>query len=260
MAALVVVSTPDWKGDSNSMKGEYYQLVTSLVCSLGLHMVIAGSQTGASFNDTSGNSSQKFLNISLSPVAEKRVAQMRVTVNKVAANKMVDVVKPITTLSNLGPKNNLLSDKTAPSVTASKKTDIPQQTKYSPLKSPPEQATIGSSSEDNDQTKPVKDNRQGMTPSPFSPPPAGFGVWLVNYPRRSRELGEEGTVKIEVTSLKDSNNALIKIISSSGYMRLDNAALSAVASFSNLPQSSSARILNFVFKLENSKVAINPGE
>ncbi len=60
-----------------------------------------------------------------------------------------------------------------------------------------------------------------------SPAILGTSIGLkINYPRLSRQLGEQGQVLIEIR--KYGNNLDPKISRSSGYPRLDNAALLAI--------------------------------
>ncbi|RXZ43590.1 energy transducer TonB [Crenobacter cavernae] len=60
-----------------------------------------------------------------------------------------------------------------------------------------------------------------------NPPPA--------YPERSRELGEEGRVEVRVRVTVDGRPAEVQLARSSGYKRLDDAALKAVAHWRFVP-------------------------
>ena len=59
-------------------------------------------------------------------------------------------------------------------------------------------------------------------------PASAVGLTKPVYPRFSRIHGEEGTVVLSVEVLADGNPGKIEIVSSSGYRRLDRAALKAI--------------------------------
>jgi TonB family protein len=59
-------------------------------------------------------------------------------------------------------------------------------------------------------------------------PASAVGLSKPAYPRFSRIYGEEGTVVLSVEVLADGNPGKIEIVSSSGYRRLDRAAVKAV--------------------------------
>lgn len=70
--------------------------------------------------------------------------------------------------------------------------------------------------------------------------PASFESQQINniqphYPRRARELGFEGMVVVQVKVSKLGKTAGMKILSSSGYSLLDNAALDALSEWSFMP-------------------------
>ena len=76
------------------------------------------------------------------------------------------------------------------------------------------------------------------------------------YPRRSRELGEEGTVVLLVEVFADRRPVEIKIISSSGYPRLDKAAVKAIESAVLALPSGKAFLhkkISFNFRLEEQE-------
>ena len=55
------------------------------------------------------------------------------------------------------------------------------------------------------------------------------------YPRRSRMLEEEGTVKLQVHVSEEGNALGVQLFKSSGFSRLDDAALNAVKSWRFVP-------------------------
>jgi protein TonB len=55
------------------------------------------------------------------------------------------------------------------------------------------------------------------------------------YPRRSRRLREQGTVLLEMLVLADGRVTELRVNTSSGFERLDQAALDAVQSWRFLP-------------------------
>lgn len=70
------------------------------------------------------------------------------------------------------------------------------------------------------------------------------------YPRRSRESGEEGTVVLRVSAV--SGRRSIEIIKSSGYRRLDKAAATAVEEgFAGWKAASFSRTVHVKFKLKD---------
>jgi protein TonB len=76
------------------------------------------------------------------------------------------------------------------------------------------------------------------------------------YPSESREKGEEGRVVVSFTVRADGTLADIKVVESSGYARLDEAAMEAVRKSAFTPATrfgapvESTRKIAFVFKLE----------
>lgn len=81
-----------------------------------------------------------------------------------------------------------------------------------------------------------------------------IGVRAV-YPRISRELGEEGTVLVEIHLSAKGEYEFRLVPPSSGHERLDQAALSAVAAslengvLKNFLENKKAAILTFIFRL-----------
>ncbi len=78
------------------------------------------------------------------------------------------------------------------------------------------------------------------------------------YPFRSRRLGEEGQVTVEVEVLADGRAGSLEILSSSGYARLDEAALQALQSAQFEPAQRGGRPVRtraewtIVFQLEST--------
>lgn len=75
------------------------------------------------------------------------------------------------------------------------------------------------------------------------------------YPRESRRRGEEGTVLLEVEVRPDGRVGMIKILQSSGYPRLDQAAVEALRKAQYVQKSGDGKggrlILACIFRLEN---------
>lgn len=75
------------------------------------------------------------------------------------------------------------------------------------------------------------------------------------YPRASRALGEEGTVLIQARISPEGGVSDVQLVKSSGYRRLDEAALeaarAATASFAVHPQTPIEKELSVVFRLSD---------
>lgn len=71
-----------------------------------------------------------------------------------------------------------------------------------------------------------------------------YNVW--KYPSESAMKGEQGTVRIKFTILKDGTITNINVVSSSGYSQLDRAAVDALKNMGKvpLPDSFGVNILN----------------
>jgi len=84
-----------------------------------------------------------------------------------------------------------------------------------------------------------------------------IGLTKPDYPRMSHERGEEGQVRIQVQVLASGQLGELDVMTSSGFTRLDNAALQAVkeARFSpalkNGKAVDSKRIFTFLFRIPN---------
>lgn len=77
-----------------------------------------------------------------------------------------------------------------------------------------------------------------MTPAPITPPrtdAAHLNNPAPQYPALSRRLGEQGRVMLDVYILTDGSVGEIKLNRSSGFPRLDNAALQAVKTWKYVP-------------------------
>jgi len=85
---------------------------------------------------------------------------------------------------------------------------------------------------------------------------SGAGMVMPVYPRESREKGEEGRVVISLTIRADGMAADIKVAESSGYPRLDQAALEAVRNSTFIPATrfglpiDSTKKIAFTFRLK----------
>ncbi|GAB3248424.1 hypothetical protein GCM10027296_11430 [Chitinimonas naiadis] len=67
------------------------------------------------------------------------------------------------------------------------------------------------------------------------------------YPGLSRKLGEQGRVLLSVYILADGTVGEIKLKKSSGYDRLDDAALNAVKRWKYIPAKQAGTPINFWF-------------
>lgn len=82
------------------------------------------------------------------------------------------------------------------------------------------------------------------------------GVVMPAYPRESREKGEEGRVVVSVAIHADGTLGDIKVVESSGYSRLDEAALEAVRHSTFIPATrfgmpvDSTKKIAFTFRLK----------
>ena len=91
------------------------------------------------------------------------------------------------------------------------------------------------------QTTPVQTTPVAEVPAPAAPltPPRTDAAHLNNpapqYPSLSRRLGEQGKVLLDVYILPDGSVGEIKLNQSSGFPRLDNAALQAVKTWKYVP-------------------------
>ncbi len=69
------------------------------------------------------------------------------------------------------------------------------------------------------------------------------------YPTQSKELGEEGTVRLKIIGGKDGTVKQAVIVKSSGYLRLDDAALAAVKKSSFHPYLVNGKAAEFSLQL-----------
>lgn len=90
---------------------------------------------------------------------------------------------------------------------------------------------------------PVQQPKTAPTKAEIAPAPVEApkfnAAYLSNpapvYPRRSRMLEEEGTVKLQVHVSEDGNALGVQLFKSSGFSRLDDAAFNAVKSWRFVP-------------------------
>ena len=81
------------------------------------------------------------------------------------------------------------------------------------------------------------------------------GTFRPSYPRMSRKRGETGTVMLSIQVLADGSVGTVKILQSSGYRRLDEAALQAARKTTFIPATrfgwnlDSETELSFTFRL-----------
>ena len=79
--------------------------------------------------------------------------------------------------------------------------------------------------------------------------PVSYAAHLSNpapvYPRQSQRRREQGTVMLEVLILADGSVADVRVKESSGYARLDKAALEAVAQWRYVPASQGDKTIDY---------------
>lgn len=99
--------------------------------------------------------------------------------------------------------------------------------------------------------KPAEPLPAALAPAPVVPPRAEAGQ-LSNpapvYPSLSRRLREEGTVVLEILIKADGTVGEIKIKSSSGFKRLDEAATKAVKQWRYLPATQGGQTIDFWYE------------
>lgn len=84
---------------------------------------------------------------------------------------------------------------------------------------------------------------------------AATSTFRPSYPRISKNRGEEGSVLLEVQVLTDGTTGMVKILKSSGYKRLDKAALEGAQRTTFIPASRLGQVvesttqLSFTFRL-----------
>ena len=75
------------------------------------------------------------------------------------------------------------------------------------------------------------------------------GLTKPNYPSYSRRHSEEGTAIVSVEILPSGKHGNIRVVSSSGYVRLDKAAVSAVQRATFIPARASGRAVTSTVRL-----------
>ncbi|MFH1652969.1 MAG: energy transducer TonB [Pseudomonadota bacterium] len=84
-----------------------------------------------------------------------------------------------------------------------------------------------------------------------------IGIVRPKYPRASRVNGEEGSVTLSVLITEDGEGKNVEVIKSSGFARLDNAAIDALKKATFTPAQhlgipvSTKKSLTFVFRLDD---------
>jgi protein TonB len=89
----------------------------------------------------------------------------------------------------------------------------------------------------------------GKGRAPFSSPPIIASIPEPKYPEVSRRHGEEGVVMLSVAIDERGRGGEIEVLSSSGYGRLDRAAISALKRARFVPANESGRAVSSVKKI-----------
>lgn len=152
-------------------------------------------------------------------------------------------VKPATQPVNK-PIDRHLSEKT--SSTSKFKQETPPQTEPETAKSSESSPALPSTpSETATFAAPAQNTQPAQETSLPIVPPRTDAAHLNNprpaYPALSRRLGEEGKVLLDVYILANGNVGEVKLNTTSGFSRLDNAALQAVRTWKFLPATQGAK-------------------
>lgn len=127
------------------------------------------------------------------------------------------------------PKPKIPLPKAPPSEHAIKQESQPEPTPPAPVEQKPvvQQAPV---------TPPQADASQINNPAPV-------------YPTMSKRLREEGTVVLEILVMADGSVAELRLKTSSGYERLDEAALRAVKQWHFIPAKRGDEAIDFQYEL-----------
>ena len=170
-----------------------------------------------------------------------------------------------TPAENLSPRNPLMRTEDQPEASAAVASEQPRPTVTpSPTRGPAEEKqsimTRPSMGGAQSPAAAKSDESEGDFGEKGVTTPAQIaGLTKPNYPSYSRRHGEEGTAIISVEILPNGKRGSIRLVNSSGYARLDEAAISAVQRATFIPAKadgeavSSSKRLVFTFKLKEAR-------
>lgn len=131
-----------------------------------------------------------------------------------------------------------------------------QRPKAKPLpKAPPSERAVQEPVQQPEVAKPVKTKPTKVAPTaaPAVQPPSAQAQGLQNrapkYPQLSRKKKEQGTVLLKLLVKTDGTVGTISVLKSSGYSRLDQAALQAVKHWRFVPAKQQGQSIDFWYEM-----------
>ncbi|WP_235425749.1 energy transducer TonB [Cellvibrio mixtus] len=131
----------------------------------------------------------------------------------------------------------------------------PKPTPKPPPKAPPSERAVKAPEPPPPQPveQPIQPAKEAEpTPAPVLPPNADASQ-LNNpapaYPNLSRRLGEKGTVVLEILVKANGTVGEVKMKSSSGYKRLDDAAINAIKKWKFIPASQAGIAIDYWYEI-----------
>lgn len=141
-----------------------------------------------------------------------------------------------------------------------------QPPKATPLpKAPPSERAIQAPVAEPELTKPVKTTPAKTAPqaAPAVQPPSAQAQGLQNrapkYPQLSRKKKEQGTVLLKLLVKADGTVGTISVLKSSGFSRLDQAALQAVKHWRFVPAKQQGQSIDFWYEMPMTFALNQPG-
>lgn len=126
--------------------------------------------------------------------------------------------------------------------------------KHKPVpKAPPSERAIKAEPEPVPEPEPQPEPMEEPEPAPVIPPSTD-AYELKNpapaYPQLSKKLKEEGTVTLKILVKADGKVAKVEIIKSSGFRRLDNAAISAFKRWHFSPATQGGIAIDYSYEID----------
>jgi len=141
-----------------------------------------------------------------------------------------------------------------------------QPPKAKPLpKAPPSEKAIQAPAPEPEVVKPVKAAPAKTAPpaEPAVQPPSAQAQGLQNrapkYPQLSRKKKEQGTVLLKLLVKADGTVGTISVLKSSGFSRLDQAALQAVKHWRFVPAKQQGQSIDFWYEMPMTFALNQPG-
>lgn len=141
-----------------------------------------------------------------------------------------------------------------------------QPPKAKPLpKAPPSEKAIQAPAPEPEVAKPVKTAPAKTAPkaAPAVQPPSAQAQGLQNrapkYPQLSRKKKEQGTVLLKLLVKADGTVGTISVLKSSGFSRLDQAALQAVKHWRFVPAKQQGQSIDFWYEMPMTFALNQPG-